>query len=385
MTLAIGLIVLFCGFVWLVFFKFRWLKWSIPWAMVSAFFLVHALLIFFIGLRFVTPASTQATVIQHTIQLIPRLSEPTLVTAVLVEPNVPVKKGQPLFQFDRRPYEYNVRQLEAQLAAAVQNVKVLQANVDLAVQKEAHAKADLAFQNYWLGVQKGLAEKNVIPVDQLQLAIEQQKLAQTGYDEAIANTVSARVQAQSEIGGVNTTVAAVEAQLDLAKFYLGNTTMVAPEDGRIVNLQVRPGMVAGDVRLGAIASFICDDGRYLLASYFQESLKYVKDGQPVEVAMNLYPGQIFKAKVKSIWKANGDGQLLPSGSLPKFEPKPPEFPQNQYAVAIVFDDADQSKFPIGAQGEAAIYTSGMTGSWAALRRIGIRTTSWFNFLYPMPF
>jgi len=27
----------------------------------------------------------------------------------------------------------------------------------------------------------------------------------------------------------------------------------------------------------------------------------------------------------------------------------------------------------------------MTGSWAALRRIGIRTTSWFNFLYPMPF
>jgi multidrug resistance efflux pump len=144
-------------------------------------------------------------------------------------------------------------------------------------------------------------------------------------------------------------------------------------------------MVAGEVRFGAIASFICDEGRYLLASYFQESLKYVQDGQPVEVALNLYPGQIFKAKVQSIWKANGDGQLLPSGNLPKFEPRPPTVPQNQYAVAIVFDDADQAKFPIGAGGEAAIYTSGMTGSWAALRRIGIRTTSWFNFLYPMPF
>jgi len=46
---------------------------------------------------------------------------------------------------------------------------------------------------------------------------------------------------------------------------------------------------------------------------------------------------------------------------------------------------DQSRFPIGAGGEAAIYTKGMTGSWAALRRIGIRTTSWSNFLYPMPF
>ena len=29
--------------------------------------------------------------------------------------------------------------------------------------------------------------------------------------------------------------------------------MVAPEDGYIINLQVRPGMVAGEVRFGAIA------------------------------------------------------------------------------------------------------------------------------------
>src|SRR5258708_3645875 len=86
-------------------------------------------LIFLIGLRFVTPYSTDAKVIQHTIQLIPRLPEPTLVTAVLVEPNVPVKKGQPLFQFDRRPYEYKVNAVEAQLAAARQHVLELKAQL----------------------------------------------------------------------------------------------------------------------------------------------------------------------------------------------------------------------------------------------------------------
>jgi hypothetical protein len=32
--------------------------------------------------------------------------------------------------------------------------------------------------------------------------------------------------------------------------------MVAPEDGYSINLQVRSGMVAGEVRFGAIASFI---------------------------------------------------------------------------------------------------------------------------------
>jgi hypothetical protein len=62
--------------------------------------------------------------------------------------------------------------------------------------------------------------------------------------------VRARLQYEVEIEGVNTTVANIEAQLKLARYYLGNTTLVAPEDGRIINLQVRPGMVSGIVRAG---------------------------------------------------------------------------------------------------------------------------------------
>ena len=164
---------------------------------------------------------------------------------------------------------------------------------------------------------------------------------------------------------------------------LDNTTMTAPEAGRIINLQVRPGMVAGIIRLGAIASFICDADRYLLATYNQESLKYVAVQQPVEVALELYPGQIFQGRVQSIWRASGAGQLLPSGTLPAFNPPPPEIPQGRFAVAITMDGEDQSRFPIGAQGAAAIYTGG--GGFAALRRIGIRAYSWLNWLYPVPF
>jgi multidrug resistance efflux pump len=139
-------------------------------------------------------------------------------------------------------------------------------------------------------------------------------------------------------------------------------------------------MVAGEVRFGAIASFICTGERYLLASYTQENLKYVKVGMPVEVALNLYPGQIFAGKVTSIWKASGDGQYLPSGNLPVFRPLPPEAPQGMYAVRIDMDSTDQSLFPIGAQGTAAIYTG--SAAWSALRRISIRTHTWLNWLYP---
>ena len=68
-----------------------------------------------------------------------------------------------------------------------------------------------------------------------------------------------------------------------------------------------------------------------------------------------------------------------------FGPSPANIPQGQYAVKILLDDPDQSKFPIGAQGIAAIYTSGEHGAWAALRKVSIRAHSWFNWLYPINF
>jgi hypothetical protein len=43
------------------------------------------------------------------------------------------------------------------------------------------------------------------------------------------------------------------------------------------------------------------------------------------------------------------------------------------------------KFPIGAQGSAAIYTGGEHGAWAALRKISIRAHSWLNWVYPLNF
>ena len=385
MILALGMLFGFAVFFWLIFFQFKWLKLSVPWVLVSAFFVVHVMLIFLIGLRFMTPASNNAKVVQHTIQLVPRLTEPTLVTAVLVEQNQPVKKGQPLFQFDRRPYQYKVNQLEAKLAQAKQQVLVLQADVAVAEQNLAKAKSQLIFGQYQQKLAQGLADNNAGSQEEAQKWAAQLQVDEAAVKQAAAQTEVAKLKYESQINGVNTSVADVQAELELAQYYLNNTTLVAPEDGFIINLQVRPGMVAGDYRVGAIASFICDDGRYLLAAYFQEVLKYMTNGQPVEVALDLYPGQIFPGKVQSIWKASGEGQYLPSGTLPVFHPEPPKLPQGCFAVAIVFDDPDQSKFPIGAQGVAAVYTKGMHGPWAALRRVTIRITAWMNWLYPMPF
>src|SRR5271170_7270445 len=425
MAIALLITFVFVIFVWLVFFKFKWLKFSIAWGIVTALIAAHVFLIFIIGLRFVTPYSLNVKVIQHTIQLIPRLPEPTLVTAVLVQPDVPVKKGQSLFQFDRRPYEYQVRQLEAQLdatlasalsskykveqlraglAAANQDVRMYKADLDAAEQKVVRSKSELEYARYQQQLSQGLSQKGAGPEEDAQKWTAQMNATEAAVLEATAEAERSRLKYQSQWEGVNTTVAgataqvkeseamqkqaiatiaSLQAQLETARYYLDNTLMVAPEDGHIVNLQVQPGMVAGILRVGGIAAFIVDSNRYLLASFTQETLKYAKVGQPAEIALDLYPGQIFEAKVDSIWWANGEGQYLPSDVIPTFYPADPKQPQGEFAVKFYLNDPSKVGLPIGAQGAAAIYTK--PGAWAGLRKITIRIHSWFNWLYPAPF
>jgi multidrug resistance efflux pump len=385
MTAAILVIIAACAVFWLVFFKLKLLRLTPGWGIVFAFFVLHLFLVFLIGLRFVTPNSANATMVQRTIQLIPRLPEPTLVTAVLVEENVLVKKDQPLFQFDRRPYQYKVQQIEAQLAEAQQNVLVLWADVEVATQKVKKAEVELGYELYQKTLFDNLAREQAVREEDVVQRNTRVNSAQATTNEATAELERARLKYKSEIDGMNTTVANMAAQLQLARYYLDNTTLVAPEDGRIINLQVRPGMVSGILRIGGIAALIADHDRYLLATFYQENLKYVRPGQPVEVSFDLYPGQIFAGRVDSIWRASGAGQYLPSDEIPKFQQPPPTVPQGQYAVKIFLDDPDQSKFPIGAQGTAAIYTSGEHGACAALRKISIRAHSWLNWLYPINF
>ena len=425
MAIALLITFVFIVFVYLVFFRYKWLKFNMAWGIVTFFIALHVFLIFVIGLRFVTPYSSNVKVVQHTIQLVPRLPEPTLVTAVLVKPDVPVKKGQPLFQFDRRPYEYQVRQLEAQLeaasanaesakykveqlkaglAAANQDVRMYKADLAAAEQKVIRSKSELEYAKYQQQLSQGLAQKGAGPEEDAQKWQAQMNANEAAVMEATAEAERSRLKYQSQWQGVNTTVASataqlkeseaaekqaaatvesLRAQLETARYYLDNTLMVAPEDGHIVNLQVQPGMVAGIYRVGGIAAFIVDSDRYLLASFTQETLKYVKVGQPVEFAMDLYPGQVFEAKVDSIWWANGEGQYLPSDVIPTFYPAAPDQPQGLFAVKIYPKNPSLVGLPIGAQGAAAIYTE--QGAWAALRKITIRIHSWFNWLYPIPF
>ncbi len=380
MLLVVVVTVVYAIFVRLVFFKFKLLRLTPAWGVVTAFVFLHLVLVPLVGMRFVAPVSEDLRVVRPTVQLVPRLPEPTLVEQVLVQENVPVKKGDPLFVFDKRLYQFQVDEAEAALAAAKQNVEILQADVDVAAQSVARARAKLDFDRVQEKRFAGLAAQRAAPQEQAQQWTAQVAESEAAVAEAVAEWQRARIAFDSQINGVNTAVAEAGAQLKQAEYFLEQTVVVAPADGMIINLQVEEGMVAGIVRFGAIASFIIDEP-YILATYRQENLKFVDAGQSAVVALNRFPGQHFNAKVEEIWWASGKGQFLPSGDLPIFPDGPS--PEVRFPVKISLDDPS-IHLPIGAEGASLILTN-PDSPYAWFGQVALRAYTWSRWLYPLPF
>ncbi|MEZ5861803.1 MAG: biotin/lipoyl-binding protein [Geminicoccaceae bacterium] len=380
MLAVVAITFLYLLFIWVVFFKLKWLRLTPTWGVVSGFFLLHLVLVPMVGMRFFAPLSTDLRVVRHTVQIVPRLPEPTLVEAILVAQNQPVEKGTPLFVLDKRPYQYQLDQAKAALAAAKQNVLILQADVAVAAASVERAKAELAYKREQEQRFVSLAAQRAAPKEDAQRWTAEVVAGEAAVAEAQANKERAEVAYASQIDGVNTVVAEAESQVAEAEYYLEQTVIRAPEDGMIVNLQVQEGMVAGIVRAGAIASFIVERDPYLLATYRQENLKFVQEGQPVVVALNPYPGEHFSARVEEIWWASGRGQFLPSGELPVFPDQPSA--EVRFPVKITMDDPTV-RLPIGAEGAALILTNDGPFTW--LGQIALRTYTWSRWLYPLPF
>jgi len=380
MVAALVITFLYVFVVWLLFFKLKVAKFNVIWGLVTFWIGVHLLLVFLIGTRFSQPYTKDARIVRHTIQIVPRLPEPTLLKEVVVEPNVSVNKGDPLFRFDDSLYQQRVAGLEAELVAAKQNVLVLQTDIDAANQAILKDEADIKYANQQVDRYRDMAKKGAAREENLDEWIAKLADAQASLGVDQANLKKAQLQYDSQINGINTSVAQVQANLAQALYYLKQTVIYAPEDGFITNLQAQPGLVVGTRRIGAIASFIVDSDPYLLGTYFQEHLKFVKPGQPVEIALDMHPGEIFTGTVESIWWATGQGQMMPRGEIPKFVHKQVK---GRFAVKIRFDKEVKLRLPAGAQGAAAIYTDVGKG-FSPLRRVIIRTYTWANWLYPLP-
>ena len=379
MLIAVGIVVTYIVFVWLVFFRFRLLKFNIVWGIVGFWVGVHMLLIFLIALRFFQPFSMDGHVIRPTIQLVPRLPQPTILKEVLVTANQQVKSGDVMYQFDKTIYEANLATNQANLVQAQQNAKMLDVDVEQAKDALLEAQANRTFAQEEVNRYTDLVPKGGARQETLDKWTQQLAAADAQVSEAQANITKAELARDAKIDGINAQVYGAQAEVAKSQYYLDQTTIRAPEDGVIITQQARPGLVVGNRRIASLAVLVADADPYLLATFYQEHLKFVEPGQEVEIALDIFPGQIFKGSVEAVWWGTGQGQIKPSGNVPTFR-----FPkvQGRIAVQIKVDDPALKRFPAGVHGAVAIYT-GLGKGFEPLRRINIRLYSWANLLFPL--
>ncbi len=102
---------------------------------------------------------------------------------------------------------------------------------------------------------------------------------------------------------------AKQANLAAATVNLGYTKIYAPGDGTVGERQVRAGQLVSPGT--QVISFV-DLTKWVLANYRETQLTNVKVGDPAELQIDQFPGQVFRGKVLEIAPASGSQfALLP--------------------------------------------------------------------------
>jgi len=375
MELLLALIYVSICVVIFKIFKIPVNEWSLSTAVLGGIMGIFLLLLV---MNYNHPFTTNARIYFPVTPILPTVKG--RVVEVPVHANTPLKEGDVLFRVDPKPYEYVVTEKKAALAEAEQNVKQLKASLDqVSAQAErADAQVQLAQQNY--DRQAQLFKANVVAQATLDTATRNLDVSKQTLAAAKAEEERARLAYTSNIGGVNTAVAKLRAELADAEFDLDQTTTRAAGPGFVTQVSLRPGMYAIPTQLRTAMLFVNagDRDRELGAAFQQNSLQRVDAGDEAEVAFDAVPGRVFKAKVRSVVDAIATGQLATTPSL--IEPETRTNAGRAITIIDVSDEVRDYQIPLGSSAQVAIYTK----HWhhlSLLRKILLRMRSWENYVF----
>jgi len=259
-----------------------------------------------------TPYTSQATVQAFVVRMAPEVAG--RVIEVNVADNQRVKGGDVLFRLDPQPFELALQQAEAKLAGVGQSIGANTAAVSSAQERliEAKAKRDNVREQASRVLQ--LVEKGVYPKARADTANKELEVTEANVREAESELERARQELGPQ-GNDNPQFREALAAAEQAKLNLVRTTVLAPSDGVITNLQLTDGefVAAGEASL----TFIDTRDVWVNANFRENSLENVKPGDPVELVLDTLPGRIFDAKVQSIGWGVSQGSIDPDTGLPK--------------------------------------------------------------------
>ena len=396
------LLAIYSFFVWLVFFKLKWLPWNTVSQVIVITLPIIGLTALILTLNVVAPSSSDVRVLKYVVNVVPQVRG--RVVEVPAEGNQPMKKGQVLFRIDPTPYQLQVNALEAQLAntqgssreleeqlsGAVSQVSAARSSIEAATSRvvQAQAQVDLArkrvVQNREL-VAKGAgnrfdleqAETNLRDAEAtLDGARSAEAQARSAEGQALAAERQIRQRMGAKSNGEWAQIAQVRAQLESAKWDLSQTTVVAPANGTPTNVQLRAGSMTAALPALPVLTFVEDEFQ-VVALFDQNELTQVKPGDEAEIVLLTLPGEVIKAKVESIVWAQAQGQSAQSQTLPNTVGT---LPPGRFPVKLDVDPKYKDVFlAAGARGNAAIYTESVE-MIHIIRKVILRVGTKLNYL-----
>ena len=234
------------------------------------------------------------------------------VTRVYVQDFEDVAAGTPLVQIDPRIYQQKTEQAHAQVMAAESNLHnnqqsltssqstVLARNASIANAEAVlkKAQADMARVQELVG----LGSLSPREGDQARAALQQ---AQAAVAEARAQKAVAEQGVKStHVGkqGLQAAVAQAEAQAQLAQIDLDNTTIKAPQNGRLSEIGVKPGQL---VNAGTQLMYLVPSHVWVVANFKETQTANIRVGQNAKVRVDALGGAELTGKVERIAPAAG--------------------------------------------------------------------------------
>jgi multidrug resistance efflux pump len=325
-----------------------------------------------------TPYTSDASVRAFVVRIVPEVSGK--VVEVAVHDNQIVRTGDLLYRIDPTPFRIAVESAEAKLAAAGQAVGASTAGVDeaqaqlvqeLAQRDNIREQAARVFELVRVGVYA--KSKSDQARSELDTAEAQVQRAQASLEQAR--------QALGPKGADNPQMREALAALEQARLDLARTTLRAPGDGVVTNLQLNIGQFAA---AGKPALTFLDARLVWLQAFVREnSLEYISSGTRAEVVLDVLPGRVLPARVESLGWGVGEGDVDPTTGLPKTHQGTGGWlaSAQRFPVDLAFETADGP--PRGARYNArasVIFYTGEHPVFNALAWLWIRLISVLTFV-----
>lgn len=326
--------------------------------------LVVVVFIWYVLADRLTPYTTQARIQGLTVPIVPQVSG--YVTDIRVKLHDIVDPGDTLLQIDHRLYELAVRNAQAALQAAQQQVGALMATVRASegALGVAVAALDRAQRNYDR-IERVRAQN---PGALSQADIDQAETALAQATERVTSAEASLDRARQQLGETgpdNPTLRSAEAALERAQLDLGFATIVAPSRGAIESFTIDVGQFAGTGQ--PLATFVSTHDVWVQADMRENNVSNIEGGDPVEFTLDVAPGRIFSGTVSSIGFGVG-GQTTSPGQLPTIQGSkgwlrdPQRFP-----VIVRFPGGEAAGLlRAGGQADVIVYT----GDHLVLNTIG---------------